>query len=128
MQSNKSCGTKPELRLGRALWKVGVRYRKNVRSICGSPDFAIKKYKIAIFCDGEFWHGRDWQTNKYRIKSNRDFWFAKIERNIKRDIEVTKQLEAEGWKVFRFWESDVKKDSEACARKVAEYMSTLNER
>ena len=120
MQSNKSTGTKPELVLAKAMWALGLRYRKNSGSIFGKPDFSFKKYKVAVFVDGEFWHGKDWEQKKAEIKGNREFWIAKIERNIQRDIEVTGRLKAEGWTVLRFWSNDVIKDTTSCAEKVKE--------
>ena len=120
MRSNKSTGTKPELVLAKAMWALGLRYRKNSGSIFGKPDFSFKKYKVAVFVDGEFWHGKDWEQKKAEIKGNREFWIAKIERNIQRDIEVTGRLKAEGWTVLRFWSNDVVKDTTSCAEKVKE--------
>ena len=119
-QSNKSKGTKPELVLAKAMWALGLRYRKNSGSIFGKPDFSFKKYKVAVFVDGEFWHGKDWEQRKAEIKGNREFWIAKIERNIRRDREVTGRLKAEGWTVLRFWSNDVVKNTTCCAEKVKE--------
>ncbi|EEZ76306.1 DNA mismatch endonuclease Vsr [Neisseria lactamica ATCC 23970] len=120
MQSNKSKGTKPELVLAKAMWALGLRYRKNSGSIFGKPDFSFKKYKVAVFVDGEFWHGKDWEQRKVEIKGNREFWIAKIERNIRRDREVTGRLKVEGWTVLRFWSNDVVKNTTCCAEKVKE--------
>ena len=120
MQSNKSTGTKPELVLAKAMWALGLRYRKNSGSIFGKPDFSFKKYKVAVFVDGEFWHGKDWEQRKAKIKGNREFWIAKIERNIRRDMEVTGRLKAEGWTVLRFWSNDVVKNAGCHAEKVKE--------
>ena len=120
MQSNKSKGTKPELLLAKARWALGLRYRKNSGSIFGKPDFSFKKYKVAVFVDGEFWHGKDWEQRKAEIKGNREFWIAKIERNIRRDMEVTGRLKAEGWTVLRFWSNDVVKNAGCHAEKVKE--------
>lgn len=120
MQSNKSKGTKPELLLAKAMWALGLRYRKNSGSIFGKPDFSFKKYKVAVFVDGEFWHGKDWEQRKAEIKGNREFWIAKIERNIRRDMEVTGRLKAEGWTVLRFWSNDVVKNAGCHAEKVKE--------
>ena len=120
MRANKSKGTKPELALAKAMWALGLRYRKNSGSILGKPDFSFKKYKVAVFVDGEFWHGKDWEQRKAEIKGNREFWIAKIERNIRRDMEVTGRLKAEGWTVLRFWSNDVVKDTTSCAEKVKE--------
>ena len=120
MQSNKGIGTKPELVLAKAMWALGLRYRKNSKSIFGKPDFSFKKYKVAVFVDGEFWHGKDWEQRKAEIKGNREFWIAKIERNIRRDMEVTGRLKAEGWTVLRFWSNDVVKNAGCHAEKVKE--------
>ena len=102
MQSNKSKGTKPELVLARLLWSCGIRYRKHPKNIIGKPDFCIKKYRLAIFVDGELRHGRNWESKKKTLKGNREFRIAKIERNIDRDRKVTQTLQAAGWAVFRF--------------------------
>ena len=115
MKSSKSKGTKPELILAQALWHQGLRYRKNDKSIFGKPDLSFKKYKIAIFVDGEFWHGKDWEIRKSDIKSNREFWVTKIERNMQRDKKVNDYLIKEGWKVFRFWGKDILKNSKEFA-------------
>ena len=123
MQANKSCDTKPELALGRLLWTAGVRYRKHPRDVAGKPDFCIKKYKLAIFVDGEFWHGRDWEHRRQTLKSNREFWIRKIERNIERDRMVNFALERAGWRVFRFWETDIKKHPGRCLAEVLGYLS-----
>jgi len=114
MQSNKSSGTKPETLLAKALFARGYRYRKNNKTVYGKPDITFKKIKVAIFVDGEFWHGRDWETKKERIKTNKDFWHKKIERNINRDIEVNKKLLDDGWTVLRFWDSEIIKELERC--------------
>lgn len=107
-----------ELLLRKELWKRGLRYRKNVKDILGKPDIALKKYKIAVFCDSEFWHGYDWENRKYDFKTNKEFWYKKIERNIERDKEVTSRLEKEGWLVIRFWGKDIKSNLLDCADKI----------
>ncbi|RPI66549.1 MAG: very short patch repair endonuclease, partial [Ignavibacteriae bacterium] len=99
MQAVKSKDSEIELLLRRELWRLGVRYRKHVRSVIGHPDICIKKYRLAIFIDSEFWHGKDWKDRKSDFKSNRSFWIGKIERNIQRDIEVNKALLESGWAV-----------------------------
>lgn len=123
MSANKGKGTKLELLFGKLLWNAGVRYRKNDRTIFGKPDFVIRKMKIVIFCDGEFWHGRDWEKRKKDHKSNCNFWYSKIERNIKRDEEVNEQLKAQGWTVFRFWETEITKESDKCINRILNYMN-----
>lgn len=114
MSRVKSMDSKIELMLRKELWARGLRYQKNVSGITGKPDVVFKGKKVAVFCDSEFFHGYDWENKKNEIKSNRDFWINKIERNIQRDKEVTYQLEAEGWIVLRFWGKEIKKDLEKC--------------
>lgn len=123
MSANKGKGTKLELLFGKLLWNAGVRYRKNDKTVFGKPDFVIRKMKIAIFCDGEFWHGRNWEERKNDHKSNCDFWHSKIERNIRRDKEVNEQLKAQGWTVFRFWETEITKDPDKCLNRILNYMN-----
>ena len=115
MQAVKSKDTAIELLLRKELWSRGIRYRKNVKSIIGKPDIAFIKKKVAVFCDSEFWHGFNWEHKKSDIKSNRDFWIPKIEKNIARDKEVNDALAADGWIVLRFWGQQIKKDVKACA-------------
>lgn len=115
MKAIKNKDSEIELLLRKELWKRGLRYRKNVKSVFGHPDIAFIGKKVAVFCDSEFWHGYDWAHRKDDIKSRRDFWIPKIERNIQRDIEVTDVLKAEGWIVLRFWGKEIKKDVCKCA-------------
>lgn len=114
MKQVKSKDSQIEIMLRQALWRRGLRYRKNVKIIYGKPDIVFKSKKVVVFCDSEFWHGYDWENRKQDIKSNRDFWIAKIERNIQRDKEVTEKLESEGWTVVRLWGNDIKKNTEQC--------------
>lgn len=118
MRAIKNKGTKGEIILGKALWKAGCRYRKNDKSVYGKPDFCFKKKKLAIFVDSEFFHGKDWETEKLRIKSNQEFWWPKIERNMERDITVNETLEKQGWQVIRFWSAKVIKSTDACIEKI----------
>lgn len=124
MSANKGKGTKLELLFGKLLWNAGVRYRKNDKTVFGKPDFVIHKMKIAIFCDGEFWHGRNWEERKKDHKSNCEFWHSKIERNIERDKEVNERLQSDGWKVFRFWETEINEESDECLNRILNYMNT----
>ena len=82
--------------MGKALFANGLRFRKNNRKVYGTPDFTITKYRIAIFADGDFWHGKDWETRRKKIGVNAAFWFEKIERNLERDFKVNKKLQREG--------------------------------
>ena len=104
-----------ETMLGKALWHSGIRYRYNYKKLPGSPDLAITKYHIAVFVDGEFWHGKDWERRKARLKSNRDYWIEKIEENMARDQRNNQELYSLGWQVVRFWEKDVKNSADSCA-------------
>lgn len=119
MQAIKSKDTKIEVILAKALWSKGFRYNKNNNKIFGKPDFVFSKYKVAIFCDSEYFHGKEWEISKERIKTNREFWYKKIEGNIRRDQEVNKRLEQEGWIVLRFWGEEIKKNIELCVLKVS---------
>lgn len=125
MQGNKSKGTKPEVLLAKALFAKGYRYRKNYSKVEGCPDIAFPKLKLAVFVDGEFWHGKDWEENKYRIKSNSEFWIKKIERNRLRDVEVNQILTNKNWKILRFWSDEIKKNLVSC---VLEIQDEINNR
>lgn len=118
MSKIRSENTTPEIKLRKLLWSLGIRYRINDKTLNGKPDIVIKKYKIAIFVDGEFWHGYNWKEKKERIKSNRDYWIPKIEKNMVRDSENTKKLEYSGYTVFRFWEHEIKKNIGICVQKI----------
>jgi len=106
--------TKPELAFRKALWAAGYRYRIDYKKLMGKPDIVLKKYRTAIFIDGEFWHGHNWDERKLKIKTNKEFWIPKIERNMQRDQEVNEALAEMGYTVFRFWESEVKKNLDRC--------------
>jgi DNA mismatch endonuclease Vsr len=110
MQKVRTANTKPEVAFRKALWHVGLRYRRNFKGAPGRPDIAFVRWKIAIFIDGDFWHGHDWENKRKAIKSNRDYWIPKIERNMQRDREVDALLDAAGWHSLRIWEHEIKKD------------------
>lgn len=115
MQAIKNKDSLIELLLRKELWHRGLRYRKNVSRIYGKPDIVFIGKKIAIFCDSEFWHGYNWEERKKDFKSHQEFWIPKIERNMRRDAEVTEKLRFEGWKVLRFWGNEIKTDVSRCA-------------
>lgn len=115
--------TKPELIFRRALWNAGVRYRVHCKSLPGKPDISNKALRFVVFIDGEFWHGHDWVQKKKKLKSNTGFWVPKIERNMQRDKQVNKELESMGFKVFRFWDAQVKKELGACLKQVLNFLS-----
>ncbi|MFZ4544726.1 MAG: very short patch repair endonuclease [Saprospiraceae bacterium] len=115
MRAIKNKNTKIEILLAKALTKKGLRYRRNNALIFGKPDFTFRSLKIAVFCDSEYFHGKDWEINKQRIKTNTEFWQRKIQGNINRDKIVNDTLFKSGWKVIRFWGEDIKKNTDFCA-------------
>lgn len=133
MQHIHSSDTKPEIVLRKALWSKGIRYRKNFKNLPGKPDIAITKYRIAIFVDGEFWHGKDYDgygegsRRKYSSlhealehSDNSSYWLKKIQRNMERDRQVTATLEGMDWAVIRFWSRDVLKHTDECVNTILE--------
>ncbi len=102
--------TKPELLVRHELWKKGLRYRKNVSGLPGVPDLVFSRARVAVFCDGDFWHGKDWIIRKPKLArgNNSRYWIAKIERNMERDGENNLLLQKNGWVVLRFWESEIR--------------------
>lgn len=122
MQRIKAKDTKIEVILRKALWKKGYRYRKNYSGLPGHPDIVLTKYKIAIFCDGDFFHGKDWEVLKPRLErsNNSEFWINKISRNRERDDEINKKLLFLGWTVIRFWGDEIKKHTDECVKVIEE--------
>jgi DNA mismatch endonuclease, patch repair protein len=114
MQAVKSTGSEIERMLARGLWNVGLRYRKNDRRVLGTPDFTLRRLKIAVFADSEFWHGKNWRVRKHDHRTNIDFWHQKIEANINRDRKVNRSLRNEGWIVIRFWGADIRNKLDSC--------------
>ena len=122
MSHIKSKDTSIKVSLRRALWKKGYRYRKNYSALPGKPDIVLTKYRIAIFCDGELFHGKNWEILKPRLLkgNNPDFWVKKIERNMKRDDENDKKLLFLGWTVIHFWGNDILKNTDQCVKVIEE--------
>ena len=125
MSSIKSFNTRPERKLRKALWTKNLRYRVNYKKLPGKPDIVFTKYKIAIFCDGDFWHGHNWfirgkESLEDELEGYSEFWRNKILRNIERDDEITKALKARGWRVLRFWGSDIEKNVEDVVQTIRE--------
>ena len=122
MQSIHSKDTSIELRLRKALWEKGFRYRKNYKAIPGKPDIAITKYRIAIFCDSEFFHGKDWKSLRMVLEkgNNSELWINKIQKNIERDERINRELTDMGWRVLRFWGKEILKDTDGCVKVVEE--------
>ena len=127
MSKIRSKDTTIELRLRKALWHSGYRYRKNYKALPGSPDIVLTKYKIAVFCDSEFFHGKDWEILKPRLEkgSNPDYWVKKIERNRSRDCENDKKLLFLGYTVIHFWGKDILRHTDECLRVIEETISDI---
>lgn len=125
MRQVKNKDSQIEIALRKELWSRGIRYRKNSLKVFGKPDLAFIGKKVAVFCDSEFWHGYDWENKQNEIKSRREFWIPKIERNMARDLEVNDKLKSEGWIVLRFWGKEIKSDVSRCADIIEK---TLSER
>ena len=122
MRRIRSNDTSIEVTLRKALWHRGYRYRKNFRKLPGKPDIALTKQKVAIFCDSEFFHGKDWEVKKTKLQkaSNGEYWICKIERNIQRDHENDQKLIALGWTVIHSWGGEIKKNLDHCIQLLEE--------
>jgi DNA mismatch endonuclease (patch repair protein) len=118
MRSIKGINTSIEIKLRKKLSSLGLRYRVNYRSLPGSPDIIFQKQKIAIFCDSDFWHGKNLERKRKTIKNNRDYWIKKIKDNIERDKKNNKKLRKLGWRVFRFWETEINTSLDRVMRKI----------
>ena len=127
-QQNRKTGTKAEVALRRALWKIGLRYRLNRRDLPGTPDVVFASRRVAVFVDGDFWHGRHWEKRKERLGcgNNSAYWIAKIAYNRERDHRNDALLAGLGWRVLRIWETDVLRDPEGAARLVAAMIESAN--
>ncbi|WP_339652922.1 very short patch repair endonuclease [uncultured Maribacter sp.] len=126
MSKIRGKNTKPELAFRKALYAAGYRYRIDYKKLIGKPDIALPKYKTVIFIDGEYWHGKNWEERKLKIKTNREFWIAKIERNIQRDKEVNTELARLGYTVIRFWETEIKKNLSICLEKTTTHLNSVH--
>lgn len=125
MQAIRNKNTRIEVRLSKALFALGFRYRRNDKTVVGKPDIAFKRLKIAIFCDSEYFHGKDWEKEKHRIKTNTEFWHKKIEQNMLRDQQVNAELLKNNWKVLRFWGKEIEKNIDFC---IGEIIKAIEER
>ena len=123
---NRNSNTKNEVLLRSTLHKMGMRFKKNVRNLPGKPDIVFPKSRIVVFCDGDFWHGRDWKKlkNKLRKRANSDYWITKISCNMMNDGNINKELEGLGWIVLRFWETEILKNTDIIAEEIASYIRT----
>lgn len=127
MQNIRANNTNIEIILRKELWQKGYRYRKNYNKLPGKPDIVLTKYKVAIFCDGEFFHGKDWEVLKPKLEkgNNSEYWISKISKNRERDDEINKKLLFMGWTVIRFWGNDIKKNIDECIRVIEETIFQL---
>lgn len=127
MSKIRGKNTTIEVTLQKALWAKGYRYRKNYKKLPGSPDICLTKYRIAIFCDSEFFHGKDWEVLKAKVEkgNNGEYWSKKIQENITRDNEKDKALNALGWTVIHFWGKDILKKTDECAKVIEETIFEL---
>jgi DNA mismatch endonuclease Vsr len=128
MSAIRSTDTKIERLIRSALWRRGFRFRKNDRRFAGSPDVVFPTEQVAVFCDSDFWHGRDWEKLQQRLLTNRGYWVPKIERNRRRDEQITQELNAQGWEVIRLWESDIYRDVEAAVDQVIQAVKERRQR
>jgi DNA mismatch endonuclease (patch repair protein) len=131
MKKIRSVDTKSEVMLRRIMWSRGYRYRKNFGKLPGNPDIAFTKWKVAVFVDGEYWHGFQWEEKKMRLLKNlhdahrREYWIRKIEGNMERDRKNTEELQEMGWTVIRFWSKEVTRDVEGCADNICSVLDGL---
>ena len=125
MSHIKGKDTSIEVLLRKALWHKGIRYRKNYKKLPGTPDIAITKYRIAIFCDSEFFHGYNWEIKKQKLGHNRAYWIKKIERNMTRDRENDSKLIAMDWVPMHFWGHEIHKRTEECVEAVEDLIFEL---
>lgn len=118
MSRIKGKDTGIELILRKTLYHTGIRYRKNLSSLPGHPDIVLTKYHIAVFCDGDFFHGYDLTKTESQLKTNKEFWQRKIERNRTRDREVDAALVSQGYLVLRFWEHEIRNDPDGVLHEI----------
>jgi len=127
MRGNRKHNTRPEILLQQGLRKLGLRFRKHIRDLAGEPDVAFPKVKVAVFCDGDFWHGRNWRGLKAKLaqRANAQYWIAKNAANRRRDIYNVLALRREGWTVIRIWETDITRNPHLAARQVERILLRL---
>jgi len=124
MSRIRSKNTKIEMLFRKALWAKNIRFRIHPGKVMGSPDIFIAKYRLVIFIDGDFWHGYNWEATRKRLKSNKEFWIAKIERNMQRDNQVNLFFAEKGYTVMRFWEHQIKTELSKCVNQVVLYIDS----
>ena len=129
MSSIPSKDTEPEILLRKALWNENLRYRVNYKKLPGKPDIVFTRYHVAVFCDGDYWHGHNWAIRglsslEEELARYSEFWREKITRNIKRDSEINRSLTDLGWTVVRIWESDIRKNVSDCVNTVKQALNS----
>lgn len=124
--NSRKSDTQCERLLRQALWAAGYRYRKNVANLPGHPDVVFLRARVAVFVDGDFWHGRDWESRREKLRagSNPDYWLAKIQRNMERDRETTSRLQDLGWTILRLWESEIQASPQAVVKKIGAILTS----
>lgn len=127
-RANRRRDTKHEVLLRRALWHMGLRYRKHVKDLPGKPDIVFRGPRVAVFCDGDFWHGRNWPELRQKLarRKNSEYWIAKIRYNIERDRKNNQKLKEDGWHVVRVWETDIHRDPDAVAARIKSVIENVD--
>ena len=120
-RGNTARNTRAEIALRRAIWRHGLRYRLHAKDLPGKPDIIFRKARVLVFCDGDFWHGRNFDQRRERLArgNNADYWIAKIKGNIVRDARQNRILRQSGWRILRLWETDVLRNPRKAAERVA---------
>ncbi|WP_214761749.1 very short patch repair endonuclease [Exiguobacterium sp. s129] len=126
IQKVRGKDTKMELKVRKALWHRGLRYRKNYKKLLGTPDIAFPNQKLVIFLDSCFWHGCPLHYRE--PKSNQEFWNEKIKRNQERDAEQTEHYVCQGWTILRFWEHEIASDFERVINDIVTTYDQLNKK
>jgi DNA mismatch endonuclease (patch repair protein) len=123
---NRARDTVHEKTLRGLLCRIGLRFRKNVVSLPGKPDIVFMRRKVVVFCDGDFWHGRNWQQLSAKLSSgaNPSYWLQKIKTNRERDLRTDRLLREAGWTVLRYWETDINRDAGRIAQEIAQIVSS----
>jgi DNA mismatch endonuclease (patch repair protein) len=132
MAAVRSNQTRPERLLRRGVQNLGRTYRLWDKNLPGCPDLVFPEDRLAVFVDGDFWHGRQWRLRGHRSLAsqfasapNRKYWIEKITRNIARDRRASRRLRRLGWRVLRIWESDLLSDRERCLKRVGRALGKI---
>ncbi len=133
MSRVRSKNTTPEMALRRELHARGIRYRLYARDVPGNPDLVVRKYQLAVFVDGDKWHGNEHRRRGLAhledlYPTNTEFWVSKIRANMERDELVNEELRARGWRVVRLWASDVMESPSAAADRVEDVLNAARRR